>query len=279
MSDSTPETDNSPKTATPAEAPPENQAAAAKYRAHPVKVGAFEGPLDLLLHLVRIHEIEITDIPIFTITEQYNDYLEMMRELNLDIAGEYLVMAATLMHIKSRMLLPPDPTEEEDEANDPRAELAQQLLEYQKIKQAAENLSAIDSQRNLIWTRDEVAEEFAGEELLVADLFDLLNSFKDLLGRLDEQARHEVMRDTVSVADKIHWLTELLERRPSIDLLALMADMPTKMDCLATFLALLELMRMRRIVAYQRKACGEIRITAVSEQPEPTVMTTEGQES
>ena len=235
------------------------------YRAHPVKVGEFEGPLDLLLHLVRAHEVDITDIPIVTITEQYNEYLEMMRELNLDIAGEYLVMAATLMHIKSRMLLPPDPVEEGEEAEDPRADLAQQLLEYQRIKQAAENLSAMDSQRNLIWTRDDVAKEFAGEELLVADLFDLLNSFRDLIGRLDEQSRLELKRDTVSVADKIHWLTELLERRSSIDLLALIADLPTKLDMLATFLALLELMRMRRIVAFQRKAFGEIRITAVQE--------------
>ena len=279
MSDIIPESETSPAVTPTGDARPENQAAAAKYRAHPVKVGDFEGPLDLLLHLVRIHEIEITDIPIFTITEQYNDYLDMMREMNLDIAGEYLVMAATLMHIKSRMLLPPDPTEEEDEADDPRAELAQQLLEYQKIKQAAENLSAIDSQRHLIWTRDDISEEFAGEELLVADLFDLLNSFKSLLGRLDERSRHEVMRDTVSVADKIHWLTELLERRSSIDLLALMSDMTTKMDCLATFLALLELMRMGRIVAFQRKACGEIRITAVKESIEQTVQSEEGIES
>ena len=133
------------------------------YRAHPVKVGDFEGPLDLLLHLVRAHEVDITDIPIVTITEQYNEYLEMMRELNLDIAGEYLVMAATLMHIKSRMLLPPDPVEEGEEAEDPRADLAQQLLEYQRIKQAAENLPRNSAGQFFGFSRAAILYFHAGE--------------------------------------------------------------------------------------------------------------------
>ncbi len=235
------------------------------YRAHPVRVGEFEGPLDLLLHLVRINEVNIIDIPIVLITEQYNEYLEVMRELNLDVAGDYLVMAATLMQIKSRMLLPPDPLDEAEDADDPRTELAQQLLEYQSFKQAAENLEAIDSQRHLIWTRDDIVSEFAGEELLVVDLFDLLESFRGLLGRLDAETRLQLKRDNVSVADKIQWLTDLLERRSSIDLLELMADLPSRLEMLATFLALLEMMRMQMIVAFQRKRFGEIRLTAVRE--------------
>jgi len=145
-----------------------------KYRGHPVRAGEFEGPLDLLLHLVRANEVEITDIPIVTITEQYNEYLDLMAELNLELAGEYLVMASTLMYIKSRMLLPPDPENEDGaEDEDPRADLAQQLIEYQRFKQAAENLQAMDSRRSLIWTRDQTPEEFAGEELLEVDLFDV----------------------------------------------------------------------------------------------------------
>ena len=153
--------------------PPSNEerradAAASGDEAYRVKVGGFEGPLDLLLHLVRVNEVDITDIPIVEITEQYNGYLEMMREMNLEIAGEYLVMAASLVHIKSRMLLPPDPSEEQDaDADDPRAELAEQLLEYQRYKQAAETLGAMDSRRTLIWTRDgQIPEEFSGEEWL-----------------------------------------------------------------------------------------------------------------
>ena len=245
-------------------------AVSSDYRAHPVRVGDFEGPLDLLLHLVRINEVDITDIPIVPITEQYNEYLELMRELNLDVAGEYLLMAATLMQIKSRLLLPPDPLDAEEDAGDPRAELAQQLLEYQRFKQAAENLEAIDSRRHLIWTRDDIVREFAGEELLVVDLFDLLKSFRGLLGRLDEETRLQLKRDNVSVADKIHWLMDLLERRSSVDLLSLMADLPSKLEILATFLALLEMMRMQMIVAFQRKRFGEIRLTAVREPDGPS---------
>ncbi len=228
-----------------------------------VKLDVFEGPLDLLLHLIRQNEVDITDIPIVPITEQYNEYLELMQELSLDVAGEYLLMAATLMQIKSRMLLPPDPLEDEEDAGDPRAELAQQLVEYQRFKQAAENLEALDSRRHLIWTRDDITGEFAGEELLVADLFDLVESFRGLLGRLDQETRLRLKRDNVSVADKIQWLTDLLERRPSVDFLALMADLPSRLEMLATFLAILEMMRMQVIVAFQRERFGEIRLTAV----------------
>jgi segregation and condensation protein A len=177
-------------------------------------------------------------------------------------------MAATLMHIKSRMLLPPDPDAEE-EAEDPRADLAQQLLEYQKFKMAAESLQALDSRRNLIWTREMVPEEFAGEELLTVDLFDLLKAFRGLLSRLGEDARLQLKRDTVSVAEKISWLTDLLERRPSLELLPLLGDLPTRLDRIATFLAVLEMIRLQLIVVFQRKLFGEIRVARAPEQERP----------
>lgn len=243
-------------------------AAESESDAYRVHVGEFEGPLDLLLHLVRINEVEIADIPIVEITDQYNAHLELMREMRLDVAGEYLVMAATLMHIKSKMLLPPDPTiEEEQEAEDPRAQLAQQLIEYQRFKHAAENLEAMDSRRALIWTRDHVHSEFEGEELLAVDLVDLMKAFRKLLGRLDAEARHRLKRDNVSVADKIHWLGELLERRKSIDLFELLADLPNQLERIATFLAVLEMMRLQLLLAFQRKAFDEIRIARVEEPP------------
>lgn len=232
-----------------------------------ITAGQFEGPLDLLLHLVRVNEVDILDIPIVRITEQYNAYLEMMLELDLELAGEYLVLAATLMHIKSRMLLPPDPASEEDEAEDPRAELVRELLDYQRFKQAAENLQAMDSRRSLVFTRAAVAPEFRDEELLAVDLFDLLRAFRGLLGRLGEEARHELRRDNVSVAEKIQWLAELLERRPSIDLLGLLADLPTRIERIATFLAILEMIRLHMLVAFQRVALGEIRIARVEGAP------------
>jgi len=230
-----------------------------RYRVH---VGTFEGPLDLLLHLVRVNEVDITDIPILEITRQYHDHLEMMRELDLEVAGEYVVMASTLMHIKSRMLLPADPDAAgEDGAEDPRAELVQQLLEYQKYKQAAENLSAMDSRRTLIWTREgEVPEEFRGEELLAVDLTDLIVSFRKMLGRLDEEARLRFKQDNVSVAEKIQWLGDLLQERRTLALLPLIESLPTRLDRIATFLAMLEMMRLRLIAAFQRGIAGEIRI-------------------
>ncbi len=230
-----------------------------------VRVAQFEGPLDLLLHLVRSNEVEITDIPIVTITDQYNEYLELMRELNLEIAGEYLVMAATLMHIKSRMLLPPDPEAEEEESIDPRSELAQQLLDYQRFRQAAESLQAMETRRSLIWTRDGIPEEFEGEELLAVDMFDLLKAFRKLVGRLGDEARRELKRDNVSVADKINWLTDLLQERRSLNLLELVEELPTRLDIIATFLAMLEMMRMQLLVAFQRKRLGEIRLALAPE--------------
>ena len=173
-------------------------------------------------------------------------------------------MAATLMHIKSRMLLPPDPTVDDDEADDPRAELARELLEYQRFKQAAETLQAMDSRRSLVWTRMDIPEEFRNEELLAVDLVDLLKAFRGLLHRLGEEARLQLKRDTVSVADKIHWLGELLERRGSLELTSLLADLPTRLDRIAAFLAILEMMRLQLIVAFQRKALGEIRIARIA---------------
>ena len=225
-----------------------------------VRVGDFDGPLDLLLHLVRVNEVDITDIPIVSITEQYHEYLALMQRMNLEVAGEYLVMAATLMHIKSQMLLPADPEAGEEDADDPRAQLAQQLLEYQRFRQAAENLQAMESRRGLIWIREDVPEEFADEELLAVDMFDLMQAFQKLLGRLGEEARLRLKRDTVSVAEKIDWLTGLLEQRRSLSLMSLLEELPTRLDRIATFLAVLEMMRLAVIVVFQRKLFDEIRI-------------------
>jgi segregation and condensation protein A len=175
-------------------------------------------------------------------------------------------MAATLMHIKSQMLLPKDPMLD-DEEEDPRAALAQQLLDYQRYKQAAENLQAMDSVRGLIWTRDEsVPEEFRGEEMLVVDMFQMISAFRKLLGRLGDEARLQLRRDTVSVVEKIRWLTDLLERRGSVTLGECLESFPDRLDRIATFLAVLEMVRLRLLVAFQRKLFGEIRI-AMRQQP------------
>ena len=238
---------------------PQDGATSSTSSGYRVQAGTFEGPLDLLLHLVRINEVDIRDIPIITITEQYHEYLSMMQQLNLEIAGEYLVLAATLMQIKSQMLLPPDPDAEDDETVDPREALAQQLLDYQRFRHAAENLQAMESRRTLIWTRQNVPEEFADEELLTVDMFDLLKAFRKLLGRLDDENRL-LRRDHVSVEDKIAWLNGLLQERGSLDLLGLLGGLGTRLDRIATFLAVLEMMRQDVIVVFQRKLFGEIRV-------------------
>ena len=181
-------------------------------------------------------------------------------------------MAATLVHIKSRMLLPPDPSEEQDaDADDPRAELAEQLLEYQRYKQAAETLGAMDSRRTLIWTRDgQIPEEFSGEEWLTADLFDLMSSFRKLLSRLGEEARLHLKRERVSVADKIAWLAELLEERRSVDFLEALGSLPGVADRIAAFLALLEMMRLGMVVALQHRQHGDIRLALRAEEASPS---------
>jgi len=235
-----------------------------------VHVASFEGPLDLLLHLVRVNEVDITNIPIFEIATQYDAYLAMMRDLDLEIAGEYLVMAATLVHIKSRLLLPPDPAMPgEEPGEDPRAELTRQLLEYQQLKQAAENLQAIDSVRGLIWTRDgKIPEEFEGEELLAVELFDVIAAFKRLLDRLGEDAKLQLRRDDVSVADKIAWLSDLLRERVSLDLLEVIAGLSDRSERIATFLAVLEMVRLQMIVLFQRLHRGDIRVALRHDAPD-----------
>jgi segregation and condensation protein A len=178
-------------------------------------------------------------------------------------------MAATLVHIKSRLLLPPDPTLPGEETHDdPRAELTQQLLDYQRLKQAAENLQAIDSVRSLIWTRDgKIPKEFEGEELLTVELFDVIAAFKKLLDRLGEDARIQVHRDDVSVADKVSWLTEILQERGSVDLLELIAGLPNRTERIASFLAVLEMVRLQIIVLFQRAREGDIRVALRNDAP------------
>ena len=252
----------------------------AKPDSYHIQVGDFDGPLDLLLHLVRANEVDIVDIPIVQITEQYNDYLQLMEGLNLEVAGEYLVMASTLIHIKSRMLLPVDPELEDEVGEDPRTELVQQLLEYQRFKQAAENLSAMDSVRSLIWTRDgRVPKEFEGEELLTVEIFDLIKAFRGLIGRLSDEARLQLKRETVSVADTIHWLHERLENEETISLETLVKELETRAEAIALFLAMLEMMRLKMLVAFQRRTLSEIRIALRRDASEGSEMISSGAEA
>jgi segregation and condensation protein A len=241
----------------------------------------FSGPLDLLLYLIRREKIDIHDIPIAPITRQYVEYLELMRELNLDVAGEFMVMAATLIHIKSKMLVPVSPTEAqgEEDAIDPREELVRRLLEFQRYKDAAGLLHQRGQIRAATWTRpDTVVPRFddAGEEMLEAGLFDLVSAFKELLDRRKTLLAHEVEKEGKTVEERMGELLALLREGESLEFLELFAAQETKAAMILTFLALLELIRLKQVKVYQRGMFGPIRVfrpvgPAEPGAPSPTV--------
>ena len=225
------------------------------------KLPVFEGPLDLLLHLIKENKIDIYDIPIIEITHQYVKYLELMKELNLEIAGEFLVMAATLIHIKSKMLLPPDEEEKKESAEDPRSELVQRLLEYQSYKES----SGFLRKREEIWKNifqrempDRKDFTFEPEPLLFeANVFDLITAFKKLLEEAPAQAI-EITRETLTIADKINFIIERIEKEDGIRFEDLFENGYTRLTLIVTFLALLELIRLGLLKIYQEKAFGAI---------------------
>jgi segregation and condensation protein A len=230
-----------------------------------IQLPLFEGPLDLLLYLIRREKIDVHDIPIAPITRQYMEYLDLMKELNLDVAGEFMVMAATLIHIKSKMLVPLSPTEAEgdEEAVDPRAELVQRLLEFQRYKEAAGVLHHQAQIRAAQWTRpDTVVPRFddAGEEMLEAGLFDLIAAFKELLERRKTLLAHEVEAEGQSVESRMEELLALIGIGQSLEFLELFAAQDTKAAMIVTFLALLELIRLKHVKVYQRGLFGSIRV-------------------
>jgi segregation and condensation protein A len=222
-----------------------------------VKLEQFEGPLDLLLYLIKKEEINIYDIPIAQITQQYLDYIRMLEFLNLELAGEFLVMAATLMRIKARMLLPARSDEDEEE-EDPRQALVQQLLEYQKFKEAASQLETMEYQRHMLFLRPEAPE---GEDLVEIEctynLFDLIAAFKKVLDKV--QVRYlEVRAEEISLEEKIDFLKRKIEEAGVVAFGDLFDGKSTRMDLIVTFLALLEILRLGFAMVKQTKPFGEI---------------------
>ncbi|MBI4974342.1 MAG: segregation/condensation protein A [Candidatus Omnitrophica bacterium] len=229
-----------------------------------VKLEVFEGPLDLLLYLIKKEEIDIYDIPIAKITDQYLEYLEFMKLLDLNIAGEFLVMAATLMHIKSRMLLPPDQAAPEEEEKDPRAELVKRLLEYKKFKEAAAELSHMESKQKHFFARislDKDKVPVTSDDFFEASLFDLITAFTKVLKDIPKDIFHEVIKDEYTVSEKIHDILHLLVEKTAINFGDLFKVAKSKMEIITTFLAVLELIRLKEIVARQASPFSEIEIT------------------
>ncbi len=230
-----------------------------------VKLDSFEGPLDLLLHLIKKHEVDIIDIPISLITEQYLESIEMMQMLDLDVAGEFILMAATLMHIKSKMLLPPDETEEgEEEEGDPREDLVRRLLEYRKYKEAAQDLDGKERLDRDSFLRGFFEEMDDDEDDAIPDigLFDLVEALKEVLKTVSEARVHEVHLEPLSVQEKMVLLRERLQKDGSVTFQALFNKDASRADVIATFLGLLELIKEKTVKAIQGETFGVIRIMA-----------------
>jgi segregation and condensation protein A len=231
---------------------------------YPVKLENFEGPLDLLLHLIKKHELDIYDIPIALITQQYLDYIDTMQELDLDVAGEFLVMAATLIHIKSRMLLPrPDPAQEDPE-EDPREALVRRLLEHQKFKAAAELLHERETLRSAQWTRpDGPIAEIAGEAPepeIEVDLFSLITAFRAVVERAKQRPKLYLPGEQMPIEDRIAQLMAKLSETEASGFDDLFADMQTRSGMIVTFLAILEMIRLKLIRVFQSGPGGGIRV-------------------
>ncbi|MGQ0811624.1 MAG: segregation and condensation protein A [Nitrospiraceae bacterium] len=233
--------------------------------AYQVRLEKFEGPLDLLLHLIRKNEINVYDIPVALIARQYLDYLNAMKSLNLTVAGEFLVMAATLLQIKSRMLLPADEmADEEEEGPDPREELVRRLLEYRQYKEAARQFDTQERMWRDIFAREEApTPSVRSDENLLEDvtLFDLVDALQGVIGRLPEKRVMEIIPDNLTVRDRMNAILEALEGKDSVTFVSLFEDQCHRLVVIVTFLALLELIRIRVARVFQPETFGPILVT------------------
>jgi segregation and condensation protein A len=254
----------------------EERAELAEDQVFRLELGGFEGPLDLLLHLIQSHELDILDLPIAFITEKYLQYLALMRELALDVVSEYLVMAATLAHIKSKMLLPAPPEGQDDDAQedetDPREELVRRLLEYQKYKAAAEELAGRGLSGRDVFTRGAPAEEAKGDAPLGGmTLFQLLDAFNRVLKRANADFSREITAERITIQDRIQEILDLLQERRRVVFEELFEGYLTTYDLVVTFLAMLEMGKQKLLRLFQTEPCAPIYLESAVSEPESSV--------
>lgn len=233
-----------------------------------IKIPIFEGPFDLLLHLIKENKIDIYDIPIALITSQYLQYLEIMKELNLEIAGEFLVMAATLIHIKSKMLLPEDEGLAAEEVVDPRSELVQQLIEYQRYKDAALELKRREEEWIKVFRKDSslnIDEESGELYLFDISFFDLLKAFQKILDKSSTEIA-TITKEILSIKDRMSFILEIIEDKEVVRFEDIFIDGISRLKIIVTFMALLELIRIGAIKVYQERVFGNIWIVNPSKQ-------------
>jgi segregation and condensation protein A len=232
-----------------------------------VKLEVFEGPLDLLLYLIKRDEIDIYDISLERITRQYLEYLQAFKELKIDIAGEFVVMAANLIYLKSRSLLPLDqqPPEEDAEEDDPRWDLIRQLIEYKKFKEAAEQLHTRAVQQEKIFTRDGGPIVEAPLRLAEVGIFQLIHAFQNVIKRVEARENlGEIFGERFTVSEKIDIILQRVANGTSLRFSDLFSDIAVRVEVVVTFLALLELIRLKQVRVIQRDLFGEIEIAAVT---------------
>ena len=229
-----------------------------------IKLNIFEGPLDLLLYLIKKNEIDIYNIPIALITNQYLEYLDIMRSLNLDLAGEYLVLASTLLHIKSKMLLPVAEDEQDEEEDDPRADLVSQLLEYQRFKDAVSQLENRSLLNRDVFTRTLQVEAIPDQEdqdgIFEFSIFDLVEAFHKISSTLEPGEFLEIDVEKISLAERMNDIMDSLHDKKNMTFVELMGECGSRRILIYTFLAILELIRQRMIRIYQASPFGVIRV-------------------
>src|SRR2546423_1019681 len=237
-----------------------------------VRLEIFEGPLDLLLYLIKRDELDIYDISLERITRQYLEYLQAFKELKIDVAGEFVVMAANLIYLKSRSLLPADQSasggpEENADEDDPRWDLIRQLIEYKKFKEAAAQLQmrALAQEGIFAHLGDGAAPEIAPLRLGEVGIFQLINAFQNVIKRLEaREDLREMFGEHFTVSDKIDWIMQRVGESGAVLFSELFAQFPSRVEIVVTFLALLELIRLKQVRAMQRSAFDEIEIAAVA---------------
>jgi len=236
--------------------------------AYQFKLDIFEGPLDLLLHLIREQKMDVYDIPISQVTQQYLKYIDMMQDLNLELAGEYLLMAAELTRIKSKVLLPDPKTDEDgEEGEDPRLALARRLLEYKRFKNAAFELRQKEHDRQQMFSRqgELVFDDEPEEAMVSASVFELFSAFKKVLEQKTFRQDYEVKITTLSVAERLPIVLEILNSNESVTFDVLFEHVNTKQELIVTFLAILELIRMKLIRVQQTDSFETIRLIVTSD--------------
>ncbi len=234
-----------------------------------VKTEIFEGPFDLLLFLIRKHEIDIYDIPIHDITNQFLEYIKLMKILDLEVAGEFIEMVASLMNIKARMLLPKPVLGDEDHVEDPRTELVQRLLEYKKFKEAASEMSEFEDHRRKMFSRkfflrpEDEKPSSTEEYLQNVTLFDLLLAFKKALDNMPKVTYHEVKKIEVTIEEQTDYILNLLDAQPNILFSEFIEKLKNRIVIIVTFLALLDLIKLRKIIVRQSRVFDDIKISSV----------------